>query len=424
MTDPRYISNRDWRRSRGPDLYLAYRLLASLYFWGPIKWLYLATVLPLREVVLLEGLYQGATFLLEVPSGYLSDRLGRRPCLVAAALCRVASAVVFVARADFASLAAAQLALAAADALRSGTEVSLHYGMLEDLERTSEFEAREARIHGIHLVSLATAALLGGLAGTYDYRLPFVLQAIAAGASLLVALALVEPATPGTGPSDEPPQGFSRSLRTCATLLRDPTLAWATGALVVAKLLDHLPYNFYQPYLELLGTPALAGWHPALVAGGHMATTMLVGTWMTRRSLRAADAVGFPRLVLLVLAGQLAMVLAMGSILHVAVLGLVLLREAPNALLLAPWRAAVVPRAPAEVRATFLSVVALLRRLATGLMLWLLSGLAGGDSPATFAGLGRVLMAGAGLCALGLVGLALTTTYAPVRPERQLRSYP
>ena len=109
------------------------------------------------------------------------------------------------------------------------------------------------------------------------------------------------------------------------------------------------------------------------------------------------------------------MVLAMAGVLHPAVLGLVLLREAPNALLLAPWRAAVVPRIPAEIRATFLSVIALLRRLSTGLMLWLLSGLAGGDAPATFPCLQRVLVAGAGLCAAGWMALAMTTKYAPRR---------
>ena len=78
---PPYTPGTGWRRAHGPTLYLVYRVLASLYFWGPIKFLYLAAALPLREVMLLEGLYQGATFVFEVPSGYLSDRLGRRPVM-------------------------------------------------------------------------------------------------------------------------------------------------------------------------------------------------------------------------------------------------------------------------------------------------------------------------------------------------------
>ena len=48
-------------------------------------------------------------------------------------------------------------------------------------------------------------------------------------------------------------------------------------------------------------------------------------------------------------------------------------------------------------------------------MLWMLSGLVGGDAPTDFPGLRRVLVAGAALCVAGLVALALTRRHAPRR---------
>lgn len=398
------------RKGGGPDLYLLYETLACLYFWAPVKFLLLTALVPLREVLLLEAAFQGASFLLEVPSGYLSDRWGRRPTLLMAALSRAGSAACFVVSGRFEVLLVAQLLLAAAFALRSGTDVSLHHGLLAELGREGEFEAREARAQRLGLLATAGASLLGGALGVWSLRLAFGAQALAALASGWVLLGIREPRREEGGDSGS----FRESLVTCLGLLRQPALAWAVGAMVLAKLVDHLPYNFYQPYLALLGdSPAPLPLAPSLGAGVHVAATMGVGAWLTRWSLSGAARLGLGGLVLATLLGQLGMVLAMSTWLHPAVLVLVLFREAPNGLLQAPWRAAVVPRLPEEVRATFLSLQALLARLVLGAVLLGLTGTVGGGEPTSFSALARVLRGGAGVALLGWLLLLVAARAAP-----------
>ena len=55
-----------------------FALLRSLLFWLPAFFLYFQSSLPVEQVLELAAIYYLGTVLCEVPSGYLSDRVGRR----------------------------------------------------------------------------------------------------------------------------------------------------------------------------------------------------------------------------------------------------------------------------------------------------------------------------------------------------------
>ena len=74
--------------ARGVRLYPWYQAAINGYFWAPVGVLYLLSRLPLADVMRLEALFQLAVVALEVPAGYLADRLGGRLALVAGALAR------------------------------------------------------------------------------------------------------------------------------------------------------------------------------------------------------------------------------------------------------------------------------------------------------------------------------------------------
>jgi MFS family permease len=110
---------------RNLELYPRFLAAQNLLFWMPVFFLYLTSLVSLEQALALESLYYLGVVLLEVPSGYFSDRLGRRPTLVIAALCWCASYLLFAAAGSFASLAVAQLLLAAGWAFNSGTDSSI-----------------------------------------------------------------------------------------------------------------------------------------------------------------------------------------------------------------------------------------------------------------------------------------------------------
>ena len=144
--------------------WLPYRFLAGLHFWYPIFFLYFLARLPLVQVLQLEAIYYACVVLLEVPSGWFSDRIGRRPTLLISKAAHVVSALLFAAsgEGDFVLLAAAQLFLAAGFAFTSGTDAAFLHDTLQSSagERYERLEARSSRLG---FLASAMAAALGGV---------------------------------------------------------------------------------------------------------------------------------------------------------------------------------------------------------------------------------------------------------------------
>lgn len=396
-------------------LYPWYSAAFHAMFWVPVFFLYFSARLPLSQVLALEAIYYASVVLLETPSGYLSDRVGRRPTLLLSAASLVGAYALFALGGSFGVFAAAQVLLAFGIACNSGTDTSFHYDSLADLGQEGEYAAREARVARLGFLAGAVAALAGGAAGALDLRLAYLLSLAAALASILVVLRFVEPR--GRAPVTGPGAGFRGQMAAAVGLLKDKGLGWLLGFYVLMTIVNHIPYEFYQPYLRLL---AEGGAFPAsatpLAAGLHLAGAMLVAAWLAGHSVRLRDKVGLGPALLLALALQAAVIAGMGSVVATPIVLLMLLRTAPRALMTAPLNAAVAPRAPRSLRATYLSLQSLLGRLAFAGVLGALALGAGeaADWPALRwmlrAGLAIALAGGAAL----LISLpALRTPTAP-----------
>ena len=72
--------------ARNVSLYPWFKFFQNLVFWQAIWFLYFQNELSPSEALLLYVIYDVGTTVLEVPSGYMSDRLGRRLTLIAAAM--------------------------------------------------------------------------------------------------------------------------------------------------------------------------------------------------------------------------------------------------------------------------------------------------------------------------------------------------
>ncbi len=117
-----------------------------------------------------------------------------------------------------------------------------------------------------------------------------------------------------------------------AGALRQPALAWLLAASVAATVLNHVPYELYQPYLSLLlGAPG-EGWSPTPAAAGALsAVALAVGSAASRRAPALAERAGTSRAILACLGLQGLVIAAMAAALHPAVLLLVALRSVPGA---------------------------------------------------------------------------------------------
>jgi MFS family permease len=114
--------------------------------------------------------------LLEIPSGYFSDRYGRRPTLLIACGALLVAYAIFFFGNSFGDFALAQAFLAVGLVFNSGTDTSLHYDSLASLGREAEFGDREAVVAKDSILAGGLAAVIGGAVGIIDLRYAYLLS--------------------------------------------------------------------------------------------------------------------------------------------------------------------------------------------------------------------------------------------------------
>ena len=392
---------------RNIRLYPLYQGLRSLFFWVPVFFLYLSARVSTAEVLLLEAVYYGAVVTLEVPSGYMSDALGRRRTLIVSAASYVAACVLFLVGETFAVLALAQIGFASAGAFNSGTDASLLYESLAEVGRDGEVGELEAQAQSYQFIGLAISGPVGGALGTLDLRLPYLACLLAGLAVLVIALRFTEP---GQQRSVAPPLA---QLRTVAMQLRQLPLAVVFAFAAAMTVFEHVPYEMFQPYIRMIfhDRPDVS----SLVSGIVVFAMMMVGAWTSRIAIGLGRRISIGGLLVAGLLIQLAIVAAMAIAVHPAILLVVILRTVPMAWFTPVTAGIVQPMLPSEIRATYLSAQSLAGSLAFSLTL-VSASLLTQDHALTRPGMLRILLA---YLLLGVVVLP-ALTWAAFRLNRTL----
>ncbi len=389
----------------GARRYAAWQALVGTWFWLPVFFLYFTGELGLDGALVLEAVYYLAVVVTEVPSGYASDRLGRKPTLVLASLFLLAAYIAFFVGGSLALLVVGQVFLALGISFRSGTDTSYHFELLSAAGHQAEFAKREGRLVRLTLLVGAFGAVAGGLAGSLWLAAAYLLSIVASLVAVGLALGLVPV------PVGESSASPASQLRACWRALSQPgvspgpPLRWLFAVAVLAVVLAHVPYQLYQPYLDAVTWGDL-DLPTALVSGGHAAAAMLVAAPVAVWSVTAVSRFGTRTTLLVGLILQWGVIGLLAVAVHPVIAGLLVLRGAPGALLRPALDAAVAPQLSAAVRATYLSLQSLGGRLAYAVVLALMSLVVGDASSADGVQVLASLALGAG--AVALVVLAST----------------
>jgi MFS family permease len=150
--------------------------------------------LSLAEVFYLQAVYAAAIVLLEAPSGYFADVMGRRLALIAGAAAHGLGYLWLNFADDFFSLIIFELILGFAMSMLSGADLALLY----DSEKALAQEDQEHAPGVAHLVftkSIAegSGALLGGVLAMWSFDLMVLMQSLTAWICLALALLITEP---------------------------------------------------------------------------------------------------------------------------------------------------------------------------------------------------------------------------------------
>lgn len=374
--------------ARNIALYPWFQFARNLVFWQAVWFLFFQSQLSPAEAILLYAIYDIGTTVLEVPSGYLSDRIGRRITLILASLATVIGTALLSFGDGFLMFALAQVCLGASTAFNSGTDSALLYESLAANERENEIEAQELKAWRYSFTSLALSAVAGGGLAYFDQTLPFVLSMVTA----LVALALSIGFT-DTARADQSRGHRSEWARLAALrpALVEPILIWLFLLSVLMYGFSHVPFVFGQPFiLEALKGVGLEANAP-LVSGAISAAMMLLSvlTSLVAQGLRRR--LGLGGILLLAYAMQIALVGVLALTNAPAAIALLLLRMVPNSLSQPFILARTQPLLNDEMRATYVSLRSFCGRLLFAASLYLASQAAGSPGDLAYTELQHVL---------------------------------
>jgi MFS family permease len=356
--------------SRNINLYPWFQFFRNLLFWQAIWFLYFQQQLSAAEAIVLAAIYDISTTALEVPSGYASDRLGRRVTLIIAIVLKVIGALLLGFGGSFMVFAIAQVFLGASMAFASGTDTSLLYESLAARSRESEIQNHEQRAWRFSFSALAISAVSGGLLAAIAPMWAFLATSVAAGVALLIAMRFTEP--------DHTSQAIEKynlhaQLSALRKALQHRTLTWLLLLAAGMYTFSHVPFVFGQPFiLEAIGAANL-GLNAPIVSGAVTATMMIVSVATSWYAPLLQSRFGVGRVFLIALAMQVTLIATLAVTNSPAAIALLFLRMVPDSLARPYILARIHPLLANTHRATYLSMQSFCGRLLFAVTLFLSS---------------------------------------------------
>ena len=353
--------------ARNIALYPWFKFFQNLLFWQAIWFLFFQSELSAAQAILFYAIYDVTTTVLEVPSGYFSDRWGRRRTLIASACAGFMSCALFAAGEGFWVFALAQIVMGAHIALASGTDSAVLYESLAAEGRAEEVEREEVRAWRYSFLALAVSAVAGGFMALSGLRLPFAASAVAFGALVLIAVRFSEPVRTGRV------RGEAERFAALRRALFHPVLAWLFVLSVLIYGFGHLPFVFGQPFiLEVLGGSGFIA-EAAVVSGVVTTLMMLVSVAASWLAPGARRWLGLKSLLLLAFCIQIMLAAGLAVFGTLPAMLLLLLRKVPDSLAQPFIAARIQPILEDETRATYISLRNLVARLLFAASLLLVS---------------------------------------------------
>lgn len=184
-------------RSYAANIYYLYliKLAKWLMLIMPVVVLfYTENGLDSYQIYLLQAAYSLAVAILEIPSGYLADIIGRRTTLIWGTVFGAAGFGLLSISYGFTTFLAAEIILGLGGSFISGSDSALLYDSLEADERQHYYLRYEGRITALGNLGETLAAIGGGLLAAWlGYRSVYVAQTMIAAIGIPAALLLIEP---------------------------------------------------------------------------------------------------------------------------------------------------------------------------------------------------------------------------------------
>ncbi len=149
--------------------------------------------LAMKDIMLLQAIYSVAIVILEIPSGYLADVIGRRRTLILGSVFGTLGFATYSLSHGFTGFLVAEIILGIGQSCISGADSAMLYDSLLERGEEKKYTRFEGRITSLGNIAEAIAGIIGGLLAGISLRIPYLAQSFVAFIALPAAITLVEP---------------------------------------------------------------------------------------------------------------------------------------------------------------------------------------------------------------------------------------
>lgn len=259
-------------------LYVMSACYGALFMIGVLIPFFESSGLTKEQAFQLQGIFSVAMVTFEVPSGYLSDRWGRKNTLVIGSVFGFLGMLWYPLSHEFWHFVLAEIGMAILLSFSSGTVESMVQESLATLGREKEYRKTVGQVHFYANVSQAIASILGGLIALVSLRATVWATVVPFAVGLAVSLTLKEPPRKLSNETEHAKAIWNAMAY---TLFRHPALRAISLLYSLLAVLTLILMWFSQPYFEIVGLP--------LWAFGIVHAVITLGMGLTARFTHKAE---------------------------------------------------------------------------------------------------------------------------------------
>jgi MFS family permease len=173
-----------------------FNFLTDFSLLGPVAVLYFEKVTgSYASAMSIFSLALLSSAILEVPTGILSDKLGRRKTIILWSLAGVFTSLFYALGGSYLMLALGAVMAGLARALFSGNNDAFLYDILKDEQKEKQYHEFLGKTSSLFQVALAVSSLLGGVLASLSFSLLLWLSLIPKIVKLVISFRFQEPST-------------------------------------------------------------------------------------------------------------------------------------------------------------------------------------------------------------------------------------
>jgi len=218
--------------------------------------------------------------LFEIPTGILSDKIGRKKTLILASLLECGESVIYIIAHNndnqYYFYVISSIFIGLSCSLCSGTETAMLYETTKELKKKNKFHHLQGRFDSITMFSFAGATLIGGLISEFSFLLIFYLNLFTRICAVIISLFFIEPKNVERT-KDHPLLHFKKSLK---NLFKNKKLKNLSIGKIIEYGFSGVTLQFSQIFLKTIIPNWLIGLTLGLknLAGG-------IGFWIAGKTI-------------------------------------------------------------------------------------------------------------------------------------------